>query len=73
MNDNSKYRYHLGQQPIFNNNIFGIIGAEISPTNIIWRIDVVEIVEGGIENSSYSNNDNDNDNNNNTIIIIIIE
>ena len=53
-----------------NNNIFGIIGAEISSTNTIWRIDVVEIAEGGIENSSYSNNANDNDNNNNNSVVI---
>ena len=33
LNDDSKYRYHLGQQPIFNHitiNIFGTLDAGIS-------------------------------------------
>ena len=51
MNDDGIYGYHLRKKPILNNNnnsnnnVFGTIGAGISPAETIWRMDVYGIAE----------------------------
>ena len=69
MNNDGIYEYHLGKQPILNNsnsnnnnNVFGTIGAGISPAEAIWRMDVYGIAERRIENSSCSSNNNNKTN-----------